>query len=399
MNAKRGAALIAGGGVGGLTSAIVLADAGYSVAVHERAPALEDIGAGLQLSPNATRILDRLGVLDSLGGLALEPLALVVRRARDGAQLTRMELGENARRRWGSPYLVAHRSDLLRALLVRVAAEPAISLNLDSTVRGFAVTPQGDLRVAIKRGLLRMETNADLLIGADGLRSTVRERLGLGGENDARFTGDVAWRALIPADRAPASMRAPVTTLWLGPRGHLVHYPLRGGSVINVVLVVRDSRSAAFDSDGWNHPGDPAAIGFAVKEWAPDVGALVATAPDWRGWPLFDRPPTPEWAAGPVALLGDAAHPMAPYLAQGAAQSIEDAAALGVALAGRADAAEALRAYSAARASRAARVQTEARRQQSTYHMRGLSAFARNLVIRAMGAERLARRYDWLYGA
>lgn len=399
MNAKRGAALVAGGGVGGLTAAIFLAEAGYSVNVHERAPALEEFGAGLQLSPNATRILDRLGALDSLQGLALEPEALVVRRARDGAQMARMELGETARRRWGSPYLVAHRADLLRALLDRVAAEPAISLNLDSTVRGFAVAPEGDVRVALKRGLLRLETKADLLIGADGLRSTVRDKLGLGGENDVVFSGDVAWRALVPAHRLPESLRKPETWLWLGPRGHLVHYPLRGGSVVNVVLVVEDARRDAFGVDGWNHPGDPSVIGFEVKDWAPEVAQLVAAAPEWRGWPLFDRPSLSDWAAGPVALLGDAAHPMVPYLAQGAAQAIEDAAALGGALAVERDVSAALSAYSRARAPRAARVQGEARRQHTTYHMRGLSALARDLAIRAMGGERLARRYDWLYGA
>lgn len=399
MSAQRGTALVAGAGVGGLAAAICLAGAGFAVNIHERSPALEEFGAGLQLSPNATRILARLGALDSLKGLALEPRATVIRRARDGAEMTRIELGETARRRWGAPYLVAHRADLLRALLDRVALEPSITLNLDSTVRGFSPVAEGGLRVGLQRGLLRLETRADMLIGADGLRSSVRERLGLGGPKDVVFTGDVAWRALIPAHRLPDALRRPETSLWLGPRGHLVHYPLRDGSVVNVVLVVEDARRDALGEDGWNHPGDPSVLGFEVKDWAPEVAQLVAAAPEWRGWPLFDRPPIPEWSAGPVALLGDAAHPMAPYLAQGAAQAIEDAAALGDALSGRDDLAQALAVYSRARAPRAGRVQTEARRQHSTYHMRGPAAFARDLAIRAMGGERLARRYDWLYGA
>lgn len=397
MNA-RGTALVAGGGVGGLAAAIALSGAGFSVNVHERAPALEEFGAGLQLSPNATRILARYGVLDGLDGLALEPRATVIRRARDGAELARMELGESARTRWGAPYLVAHRADLLRALLDRVAQDPGISLNLDSTVRGFAVAEEGGLRVGLKRGLLRLETKADLLIGADGLRSTVRERLGLGGPKEVVFTGDVAWRALIPAQRVPEELRQPETWLWLGPRGHLVHYPLRNGSVVNVVLVVEDARRDALGSDGWNHPGDPSVLGFEVKDWAPQVGQLVNAAAEWRGWPLFDRPPIPKWSAGPVALLGDAAHPMVPYLAQGAAQAIEDSSALAAALV-EPDLAAALAAYSRARAPRAGRVQTEARRQHSTYHLRGPAAFARDLAIRALGGERLSRRYDWLYGA
>ena len=398
MSAGRGTALVAGGGIGGLAAAISLAQAGFSVGVHERAPALEEFGAGLQLSPNATRILARMGVLDSLKGLALEPQALVVRRARDGSRLARMELGEIAAKRWGSPYLVAHRADLLRALLDKGALEPSISLNLDSTVRGFAAAEDGDLRVGLKRGLLRVETRADLLIGADGLRSAVRERLGLGGPKDIVFTGDVAWRALIPAQRLPDVLRRPETWLWLGPRGHLVHYPLRGGSVVNVVLIVEDARRDAIGVEGWNHPGDPSVIGFEVQDWAPEVAKLVAAADDWRGWPLFDRPPIKAWSAGPVALLGDAAHPMVPYLAQGAAQAIEDAAALGAALAAHGDNAAALAAYSVARAERAGRVQSEARRQHPPYHLRGPAAFARDLAIRAMGGERLAKRYDWLYG-
>lgn len=399
MSAGRGTALVAGAGVGGLAAALQLAASGYTVSVHERSAALEEFGAGLQLSPNATRILERIGALDGLRGLALEPQALIVRRARDGAELVRMELGQTARARWGAPYLVAHRADLLRALLDRVAVEPAISLNLDSTVRGFGVGEDGRLRVALKRGLLRLETQADLMIGADGLRSTVRERLGFGGPSEVRFTGDVAWRALIPAQRLPESLRRPETTLWMGPRGHLVHYPLRLGSVVNVVLVVEDSRSDALGDSGWNNPGDPSVIGFEVKDWAPEVAQLVAAASEWRGWPLFDRAPLPNWASGPVALLGDAAHPMVPYLAQGAAQAIEDSAALRDALSTREDPAAALAAYSRARAQRAGRVQTEARRQHVTYHLRGPAAFARDLAMRAMGGERLARRYDWLYGA
>jgi salicylate hydroxylase len=391
-------ALVAGAGVGGLAAALHLAQAGFAVSVHERAKALEEYGAGLQLSPNATRLLAKIGALEGLDGFALEPEAMIVRRARDGVELTRMILGQAARRRWGAPYLVAHRADLLRALLDRVAHEPGIALNLDSAVRGFGLTDQGDLRVAYRRGLLSLETRADLLIGADGLRSAVRERLGLGGPKDIVFTGEVAWRALIDAQRLPAHFRRPEVQLWLGPHAHLVHYPLRGGTVVNAVLVVEDRRADALGESGWNQAGDPSVIGFELKDWALDVGEIVRAAEEWRGWPLFDRPPIKDWAAGPVALLGDAAHPMVPYLAQGAAQAIEDSAALGAALTAQSDISQALAAYEAARAVRAGRVQTEARKQSSIYHMRGPMAFARDMAMRAMGGERLAARYDWLYG-
>jgi salicylate hydroxylase len=392
-------ALIAGAGVGGLAAALRLAQAGLSVSVHERARALEEFGAGLQLTPNATRILQRLGVLDALRGLALEPERLVVRRARDGAELTRMELGAEAAKRWGAPYLVAHRADLLRALLDGVARQPAISLTLDSTVRGFGLADTGELRVAYRRGLLSLETRTEILVGADGLRSAVRERLGLGAPKDIVFSGEVAWRALIDAERLSPALRKPEVNLWLGPRAHLVHYPLRGGTVVNAVLVVEDRRADALGEKGWNEVGDPSVIGFEVKDWAPAVAEIMRAAPEWRGWPLFDRPPLKDWAAGPVALLGDAAHPMLPFLAQGAAQAIEDAEALGAALERAPDAPAAMAAYEKARAARAARVQIEARKQADVYHMRGPLGFARDAAMRLMGGRRLAARYDWLYGA
>ncbi|MBL8586933.1 MAG: FAD-dependent monooxygenase [Methylobacteriaceae bacterium] len=399
MAGSRREAVVAGAGIGGLTAALCLAQAGWSVAVHERSPVLEEFGAGLQLSPNATRILDRLGVVENLGGLALEPEALVVRRARDGGELARMALGPAALKRWRARYLVAHRGDLLRALLDRVALQPAIALTLDSAVRGFAKGPDGRLRIGMKRGPLSLETAADLLVGADGLRSAVRERLGLGGPKDLVFTGAVAWRALIDATRLPAALRRPDTNLWLGPRAHLVHYPLRGGAVVNAVLVVEDRRRDALDDDGWNNPGDPAVIGFEVSNWARPAAELIAAADDWRGWPLFDRPAAPHWSAGAVTLLGDAAHPMAPFLAQGAAQSIEDAAALAHCLLANDDIPTALGAYERARAPRAGRVQSEARRQAGFYHVRGAVALVRDMGLRLMGPDRLAARYDWLYGA
>lgn len=394
---KRREAVVAGAGIGGLVAALHLAREEFAVSVHERAPVLEEFGAGIQLSPNATRILDQFGVVERLRGLALEPDALVVRRASDATELMRMPLGASARRRWNAPYLVAHRADVQRALLDRVAQEPDVAIALDSAVRGFQADGQR-LRVGIRRGLLSLETSCDLLVGADGLRSTVRERLGLGGPKDVVFTGNVAWRALVDAQRLPPALRKPETNLWLGPRAHLVHYPLRGGSVVNAVLVVEDTRPDALDEQGWNNPGDPSVIGFEVKDWARPAADLIAAAEEWRGWPLFDRPPAPRWSAGPATLLGDAAHPMAPFLAQGAAQAIEDASALARHLRVEPDIPRALQGYERQRAPRAGRIQTEARRQAGFYHVRGAAAFVRDVGLRMLGAERLAARYDWLYG-
>lgn len=390
-------ALVAGGGIGGLAAALTLAEAGFAVSVFERAALLEEFGAGLQLSPNATRILARFGILERLEGLALEPHDLLIRRARDGAELARLPLGASARERWGAPYLVVHRADLQRALLNRVALEPAISVTLDSAVKGFAAEENGRVRVGVKRGLIGTERSADLLLGADGVRSTIRERLGLGAPGDLVFTHCVAYRALIPAENLPSPLREPRTNLWFGPKAHLVHYPLRGGRVVNAVLIVEDGRASPKSGEAWNDPGDPSALGFNRKDWAGEARALFEAAEDWRSWPLFDRPPIPRWSAGPVTLIGDAAHPMLPFLAQGAGMAIEDAQALGDCLGKERDVARALTLYETRRAARTGRVQTEARKQAGLYHMRGPAAFARDLGMKVLGAARLGQRYEWIY--
>lgn len=194
-------------------------------------------------------------------------------------------------------------------------------------------------------------------------------------------------------------MRREESSLWLGRRAHLVHYPLRGGSVVNVVAIVDEDFRAAQGVDFWSSPGDAAALEPRFAAWHASARALLAAASEWRKWPLFDRDPLPSWSAGRVALLGDAAHPMLPFLAQGAAQAIEDAAALGEALAQDRDIPRGLRAYQAARQARAARVQRESRRQGAIYHLGGPAAWARDSALRALGGANLLARYDWLYDA
>jgi salicylate hydroxylase len=243
--------------------------------------------------------------------------------------------------------------------------------------------------------VVRLKAAGDCLIGADGVRSFVRQRLGA---DSARFSGRTAWRATVDAARVPAELRRDETTLWLGRKAHLVHYPLRGGAVINVVAIVDED----FCPDGaefWSSPGEPGFLEARFSRWAEPARDLLRASPDWRKWPLFDCSPIASWTAGRVALMGDAAHPMLPFLAQGAAQAIEDAGALGEVLSRAQNIETSLRAYQEARHARAARVQKESRRQATIYHLGGPAALLRDMALRALGPQKMLARYDWLYDA
>jgi salicylate hydroxylase len=385
-------AVIAGAGIGGLCTALCLARGGWRVSLYEKAKVLEETGAGLQLSPNASAILGRLGVITRLAPFALRPKAIRIRRARDGATLAVMPL-EDAERRWGAPYLVVHRADLQRALLEAIARESRIKLQIGAAVAGFA-SGEHSVAVAIEQGAVRLKAAGDCLIGADGVGSFVRQGLGA---DSAKFSGRTAWRATVDSARAPPAMRREETILWLGRKAHLVHYPLCGSAVINVVAIVDEG----FLPDGaefWSSPGDRSFLGARFSGWHEAARELLRAAPDWRKWPLFDCNPIASWAAGRVALIGDAAHPMLPFLAQGAAQAIEDAAVLGEVLTRGQNIETSLRAYQEARCPRAARVQRASRRQAKFYHLAGPAAFLRDMALRVLGQKILAR-YDWLYDA
>ncbi len=388
-------ALIAGAGIGGLTAALALAQRGFAVEVFERAPALLEFGAGLQLSPNATRILARLGALEPVKASATEPRAIRLLRGRDGAEIARLPL-DDAERRWGAPYLVVHRADLQKTLVDAAAAKPTIALRLGVAVAGVGLEDDGVI-VGLKRGPVTMRERGDVLIGADGLRSLVRERLGLGAVHAPEFIGRMAFRATVDSREVAARWSEREVTLRLGAKAHLVHYPLRGGSIVNLVAVI-ESKGRADQADPWDGAADVEALHRAFHGWSPDARALIGAAKNWRAWPLFVRPPLPHFAMGRIALIGDAAHPMAPFLAQGAAQAIEDAQALARRLAETQNVAAALFAYSNGRVGRATRVQREAQAQGRIYHMSGPLALARDMAMRTLGPKRLLQRYDWLYG-
>jgi salicylate hydroxylase len=386
-------AIIAGAGIGGLCTAIGLARRGWRISVFDKAKFLDEAGAGLQLSPNATAVLQKLGIIERLVRFALRPKSIVIRRARDGAMLALLPL-EDAESRWGAPYLVAHRADLQRALLEAAASQPGICLIAGAAVSGF-VSGAHTISVSVSQDGKLSTVEGDCLIGADGVRSFVRQTLGLGG---ARFSRKTAWRALAEASRVPMAMRGEETTLWLGRGAHLVHYPLRGGSIINVIAIVDEDFSAG-DENFWSSPGDPYVLETRFRDWHQTARELLRAAPEWRKWPLFECGPLANWACGRVALIGDAAHAMLPFLAQGAAQAIEDAGALAAALHQGKDIEANLRAYEAARHARATRVQNASRRQGAIYHLSGPAALLRDTALRALSGATMLARYDWLYNA
>jgi salicylate hydroxylase len=359
-----------------------------------------EIGAGLQLSPNASLILNRLGVLARLKGASLNPKAIRIRRGRDAKLLALLPL-EAAERTWGAPYCVTLRSDLQRSLIEAIACVPGIRLLTGTSVAGFAATATG-VTIAAKQGSMTVALEGDCLIGADGVQSFVRQRLlSSSPKNDPRFSGHEAWRALVPADQVPPDLRnallQPETNLWLGRDAHAVHYPLRGGAIINIAIIIGKADVSKTKPDVWTNSGDPNVIKVRFSKWHPIVRGLIASAPDWRTWPLSELAPLSHWSAGRIALLGDAAHPMLPFLAQGAAQSIEDAEALGDALSRTSDIEAALAAYATARRGHTAKVQKASRQQGLIYHLSGPAALARDLAIQTLGPQRMLMRNDWIY--
>jgi salicylate hydroxylase len=395
-------ALVVGAGIGGLAVAVALARQGFGVDVFERAPALQEFGAGLQLTPNATRALARLGALAATREVASAPSAVRVVRGADGAELARLPI-EGAERRWGAPYLTVHRVDLHRVLADAAAATGQVALNFGAEVAGAASEPEA-ASIGLKRsGISRRETG-EAIVGADGLRSLVRARLGRGETDAPRFSYRVAFRATVEAEWVAPRWRDNAVTLRLGPRAHLVHYPLRGGSLINLVAVIESNWRGAAGSqttgdDPWDGEADRETLESAFRDWSADARDLIAAPKRWRAWPLMLRPPLDRFAFGRIALIGDAAHPMTPFLAQGAAQAIEDADALAHRLGMTEGAEAALAAYSADRVARANRVQREATMQGRIYHLSGPFALARDLAMRALGPEGVLKRLDWLYAA
>jgi salicylate hydroxylase len=383
---------IAGAGIGGLTAALALARVGHRVTVFEQSARLEEAGAGLQLSPNATRILLDLGLGDALRPVVVAPEALEVRAA-SGRRIVRMPLGRAAEMRYGAPYWMLHRADLQAGLIAAAEVQRDISIQLDSTVEDFAPHPHG-LSLRVRRGSQIVSEHAAALIGADGLWSTTRTRIDA--QTQPQFRRRAAWRSLLRAAKAPDALREPVVQLWLGHDAHLVHYPVCGGDAINIVAIAADAHEQA----GWSGAASAQDLisRFPERNWAAPARTLLHIPQTWARWRLYDMPPLRKWGEGPVTLVGDAAHPMLPFLAQGAAMAIEDAAVLAHCVAELPDdAPAAFRAYEAMRRARVAEVQAAARRNGQIYHLGGAAALVRDVGMRVVGGDRLLRRYDWIY--
>ncbi len=374
-----------------------MSQAGFRISIYERTDKLEEFGAGLQITPNATRVLARFGVLARVRERSSKPTGLLVLRGSDNARLMRLPL-DDAVRHWGAEYLIIHRADLQTALIEAISGQPGIELSLGTTVIGVG-TDRDTISVDLQRGGRAAHDKADLLIGADGLRSQVRNGLGFGRPDQADFTGRVAYRALINAQETDSRWARSEIVLRLGPEAHLVHYPLRHGSTINLVATICSQLRAGGADEQFNGAADLPTLERAFAGWSKEARALTSAPVEWRAWPLYCRPPIPSFSLGRAALVGDAAHPMVPFLAQGAAQAIEDAGVLGRAVAQTHDIPAALAAYSRDRVERAARVQREALRQGRIYHLGGALAFARDMAMRMLGPRRLGEHYDWLYGA
>lgn len=382
--------IIAGAGIGGLTAALTLARAGFRAVILEQAMRLTEAGAGIQLSPNAMHVLGALGLTERLRPHVVAPDAIRIIKAATGRDIVRIPLGANAEHRYGAPYWAIHRADLQGVLANAVEQSADITLRLGARVEDFAVHPRGVTVQARTAQELRDEQGI-ALIGADGLWSTLRTRLG--DRRPPRFAKRTAWRAAVPAERVTDELREPVTGLWLGRDAHLVHYPVKAGAMVNIVAIVRDDWHDA----GWSSAGRPADLLGRFERFAPLARTLLALPDSWQKWALFDRAPRRIRAQGPVTLLGDAAHPMLPFLAQGGAMAIEDAAVLAHCLGREEDAARAFRSYERARRHRVARAQREAKRNSWRYHLSGPLGSARGMFLQAIGGERLLHRYDWLY--
>ena len=387
--------VVAGAGIGGLTASLTLAARGFRVVVLEKAERLEEVGAGVQLSPNASRVLIELGLQPRLAARAVVPDAVSIISARDGGEICRLPLGEAAGFRSGAPYWVVHRADLQAALAAQVNDNPDIELRLGCQFEEAAPHAKG-LTVVQRSGNTRHQELATALIGADGIWSTVRHHLFP--QVQPQFSGLIAWRGTFDATQLPREYTSRRVQLWMGPNAHLVVYPISGARQINVVAVV----PGTWNRPGWSASTEAAEVknAFASYQWPGPARMMLNAVDDWRKWALFTVPEGGDWSKGAIALLGDAVHAMLPFAAQGAGMAIEDAAVLAKCLGEGEIAANipaALKRYGRLRRARVGRVQRAARHNGSIYHLSGPAALARDWFIRSIGPQRMLARQDWIY--
>jgi salicylate hydroxylase len=385
-------ALVIGGGIGGLTAALCLRAVGIDVELFERSNSLKEVGAGLQLSPNGMKVLTRLGLDAAVSSVAFRPEALGMRLGRSGTTIFSIPMGAGAEQRYGAPYLHVHRADLTAVLAAALDERARAALHTGRTL----VSVEQDTQGVTARFTDGSAATGDVLIGADGIHSTVQAALF--GPNPARFTGNVAWRLVVPADDRLRALVPPWATIWVGPGRHAVTYWLRRGELVNFVGIVEQD---GWQKESWTEPGDIEDLRRDFAGWADPVTEIIARAQACHRWALFDRDPLERWGEGRVTLLGDACHPMLPFLAQGAVMAIEDAWVLARSLASQSAAPEALRTYEATRRPRTARVQQAARAQMGRYHQRTLlgqlATYTPMWLAAHLAPAQVRSMQDWLY--
>jgi salicylate hydroxylase len=379
--------VVIGGGIGGLSAALQLLKAGLDVQVYEQAPRITEIGAGIQISPNASRLLHRLGLKPAMDAVGVLPRAVHQKRWDDGRTLQRAPLGPEIEATFGAPYYHFHRADLATLL---ADALPPERLHLghklvDLAQKGERVIARFDNGASVE---------ADLLVGADGIHSRVRTLLF--GPEKPRFTGCVAWRGLVPAERIKHLGIEVASHNWMGPDGHVVHYWVAGGRMMNVVCVVEHGD---WTKESWTDRGEVADVLARYEGWHPTVRGLIGAFPETFVWALHDRAELPRWSVGRVTLLGDACHPMLPMMAQGAAQSIEDGAALASLLkATPDDIASALARYETLRKPRATKLQQASAANRQRFHLPDGPEQQKRDEAMATSGDRSVANIGWLYG-
>lgn len=383
------AVLIAGGGIGGLATALALAKRNIPSCVLERRSAFSEEGAGIQLGPNGTRILKDIGAFDILQSSAAAPDALQVRDAVTGRALTRLPLGPWLAERHGSPYWSAHRQDLHAALLSAARAQPLIQLVTGAAIESATHSASG-ATVSLAGGDV---LDGQAVIGADGLWSSLRASVFH--EASPHPSGKSAYRTVVPAASLPDGLTVNDVHIWLTEGAHVVHYPVRAGTEHAFVIILEEPHTAV----GWSSPVEAAFVRARAQRLAPSLRTLLEAGRSWRMWSLHELSMPRSWVQGRIALLGDAAHPVLPFLAQGAVLALEDASVLADELA-HADGspASALERYQDRRRARALRVQAASQRNGRVYHLSGFLAAARDQVLATTPPALLMRQYDWLYG-
>ncbi len=383
--------LIAGGGIGGLATALTLLQHGFEVAVYEQSSELREVGAGIQISPNGNRVLDHLGVLAKLQSLSSPTQGKEIRLWNTGQMWKLFDLGQAAIDKYGFPYMTVFRPHLLQVLADAVNAIDPQAIHLNARCQRVTQTDDS-VTLHLEDG---SAATGDVLIGADGLHSKIRSALF--GVQAPDFSGMVAWRALIPMHTLPPHMARPIATNWVGPGGHVVHYPVNGGEVMNFVGILEGN---TWPSAPWSTPGTVQACHDAFQGWHEDVHAMISHAPAFSKWALCGKPALPRWSQGRVTLLGDACHPTLPFLAQGAVFTLEDAIVLQRCLRHHShDVVHALQRYESARLERAYRMVQGARDNTTRFHNPALAHAqqAQDFIEREWQQTAIGNRYDWLF--